>query len=223
MKSEHPWQNRIVTVILEGGGRLEGLLCEMGEDVLSMFILPSQRHGYIPLVQVKELSVSTVPVPEGSPIVVDHPYRTPSERMSYRKILLASKGSFSEIKLSSHRQLHGYLAGVMNDFLIFCVPMKGAVLVPLGSLRCLSPYPPGLAPYRLTPEQFPLRPLSLGLARSFSQQLAKLQGEFIVAGRGELPDLSGVLAAVDGQLVTLTDASGSSVCLHFSAIEALHL
>ncbi|ASS68935.2 MULTISPECIES: hypothetical protein [unclassified Paenibacillus] len=223
MKSEHPWQNRFVTVILEGGGRLEGLLCEMGEDMLSMFILPSRRYGYIPLVQVKELSLSPVPAPEGSPIAEDHPYRTPSERMTYRKILLASKGSFSEIKLSSNRQLHGYLAGVMNDFLIFCAPMNGAVLVPLGSLRCLSPYPSGLAPYHLTPEQFPLRPLSLGLARSFSQQLAKLQGEFIVAGRGELPDLSGVLASIDGQLVTLTDASGSSVCLHFSAIEALHL
>ena len=154
--------------------------------------------------------------------VAPHPYHEPSEKLTYRKALHASKGSFSEIRLSSSRSLHGYLAGIMNDFLIFCSPLHGAVLIPLQHLSYLSPYPSGLAPYKLTPEQFPLRPLSLGLSRSFSQQLAKLEGEFIVAARGECPDAAGLLVSAAGPLAELTDADGSPVLLHVSAIEALY-
>ncbi|QGG55501.1 hypothetical protein [Paenibacillus sp. B01] len=141
----------------------------------------------------------------------------------YRAMLLEAKGTFAEVRLSARQALHGYLAGVMNDFALFCTPLHGAVLLPLQHVQALSPYPAGLAPYRLEPEQFPIRPLSLGLSRHFEQQLERLEGEMTVLCRGFLPDVAGVLGPVRDGFVPVTEADGGRLLLPVSALRAVFL
>ncbi|SDS13164.1 hypothetical protein SAMN05444162_0804 [Paenibacillaceae bacterium GAS479] len=210
------WLHRRVKIQLEGW-ETEGILKVWHRDLLVLIDEGSRREVFIPLHQVKDMGMLAPAESIGLTETAATAYS------GYRSALMAAKGVFSEARLSASHVLHGYLAGLMNDFVIFCTPLHGAVLIPFQHLQALSLYSPGMSPYRLSPEQFPLRPLSLGLARQFEQQLIRLEGEVAVICRGVLPDVAGVLGHVEEGFVFMTGADGQQLMLPLSAIHALFI
>ncbi|MOA22886.1 hypothetical protein D3C78_1434800 [compost metagenome] len=177
---------------------------------------------YVPLIHLLQLRVSSkeeevIIVPEQQHI---EPYNNP---ISYRKMLMNVKGMFSEVYISGNQSLHGYVSTVMNDFFVFYSPVYHTVIISLHHLKYLIPYNPDATPYSLTPEQFPLKPSPLTLARTFDQQLRKLIGELVVLDLGENPNKTGILKTVDKSMLELANASGKAVYLHFDHVKTVHI
>ncbi|QJC51360.1 hypothetical protein HGI30_07235 [Paenibacillus albicereus] len=226
----------MTTVQLEDGA-IEAVVRARRRDLLVADDPLRSRRIYIPLHQVKGFKGSFAAEPDGAhERDGESAERTigsePRDEAGigatvlptgYRAMLLEAKGTFAELRLSARHVLHGYLAGVMNDFALFCTPLHGAVLLPLEHVQALSPYPAGLSPYRLKPEQFPIRPLSLGLSRHFEQQLERLEGEMTVLCRGGYPDVAGVLGPVKDGFVPITEADGGKLLLPVRALKAVFL
>ncbi|OXM17169.1 hypothetical protein [Paenibacillus herberti] len=243
MSVKNVWLHRRIKIQLEGW-ETEGILKAWHKDLLVLDDEVRGREVFIPLHQVKDIqmlepteigaetdaagvggkesSSNSEGSNKGSGLESSASHRGKSFS-GYRPALMAAKGVFSEARLSASHVLHGYLAGLMTDFVIFCTPLHGAVLIPLQHLQALSLYSPGMSPYGLSPEQFPLRPLSLGLARQFEQQLIRLEGEMAVICRGALPDVAGVLGHVEEGFVFMTGADGQQLMLPLSAIHALFI
>jgi len=221
MKQQHPLMNRIVELDVSGKPiALRGKLIDMGQDIL--VIHNGQQFVYVPIIHLQQLRAATSP----ETITIDVP-ETPFEQandpISYRKMLMNAKGMFSELYITGNQSIHGYLTSVMNDFFVFYSPVYHSVIVSLTHLKYLIPYNPNVTPYTLTPEQFPLKPSPLTLARTYDQQLRKLIGEFVILDLGENPNKIGVLKGVDQNMVELANAGGNSVYVHLDHVKTIHL
>ncbi|MCM3746813.1 hypothetical protein M3223_05530 [Paenibacillus pasadenensis] len=224
LEAGNSWFGRSVMIQLDGW-EMEATVEARLKDMLVVRERAKGRIVYIPWHQVR--GVKAYPSADGAAMAsgsgLAEAHKAEIVPNGYRAMLQGVKGSYSEVRLSRLHVLHGYLAGVMNDFSIFCTPLHGAVLIPMHHLQALSPYFPGTAPYRLGQEQFPLRPLTLGLARNFEQQLERLEGEMAVICRGGLPDCSGVVGPSKDGMMTMTEADGQEILLPVSAIHALFI
>ncbi|WP_419872056.1 DUF2642 domain-containing protein [Candidatus Pristimantibacillus sp. PTI5] len=220
MKNRHPLLDHQVELEISGKvAPIRGKLIEFGQDILVLH--NGTRFLYIPLIHLQQLRVSTQEEEKyDAPEMPFEPYNDP---VSYRKILMNAKGMFSEIYITGNQSIHGYLTTVMNDFFVFYSPVYHTVIVSLQHMKYLIPYHPNLTPYTLTPEQFPLRPSPLTLARTFDQQLRKLIGEFVVLDLGENSNKIGVLKSVDQNMIELANASGNAVFLHFDHVKTVHI
>lgn len=221
MKMQHPLINQIVDLDVSGKPTaLRGKLVDMGQDIL--VIHNGQQFVYVPIIHLQQLRAAATT----ENIVIDVP-ETPFEQandpISYRKTLMNAKGMFSELYITGNQSIHGYLTSVMNDFFVFYSPVYHSVIVSLTHLKSLIPYNPNVTPYTLTPEQFPLKPSPLTLARTFDQQLRKLIGEFVILDLGENPNKIGVLKGLEQNMVELATAGGSSVYLHLDHVKTIHL
>ncbi|MFC4777002.1 DUF2642 domain-containing protein [Paenibacillus sp. GCM10023252] len=220
MKTRHPLLNRQVELEISGKFTpLRGKLIEFGQDILVLH--NGSQFLYIPLIHLQQLRLSMNE--EEDYIVPELPFEPYNEPISYRKILMNAKGMFSEIYITGNQSIHGYLTTVMNDFFVFYSPVYHSVIISLQHLKYLIPYSPNVTPYALTPEQFPLKPSPLTLARTFDAQLRKLVGEFVVLDLGENSNKIGVLKSVDQSMIELANASSSSVFLHFDHVKTVHL
>ncbi|MBD3920102.1 DUF2642 domain-containing protein [Paenibacillus sp. PR3] len=223
MKQQHPLMNSLIDLDISGkSSTLRGKLVDMGQDIL--VIHNGQQFVYVPIIHLQQMrpanmqdaSSMTIDVPET-------PFEQANDAISYRKTLMNAKGMFSELYITGNQSIHGYLTSVMNDFFVFYSPVYHSVIVSLTHLKYLIPYSPNVTPYTLTPEQFPLKPSPLTLARTFDQQLRKLVGEFVILDLGENPNKIGVLKNVDQNMVELATAGGNSVYLHLDHVKTIHL
>ncbi|EFM11626.1 conserved hypothetical protein [Paenibacillus curdlanolyticus YK9] len=220
-KQQHPLMNCYVDLEVSGKAiPLRGKLVDMGQDIL--VIHNGQQFVYVPIIHLQQLravtSQETIEI-----VVPETPFEHPNDPISYRKILMNAKGMFSELYITGNQSIHGYLTSVMNDFFVFYSPVYHSVIVSLTHLKYLIPYNPNATPYTLTPEQFPLKPSPLTLARTFDQQLRKLVGEFVILDLGENSNKIGVLKGLDQNMVELATAGGNSVYLHLDHVKTVHL
>ncbi|GFN30915.1 DUF2642 domain-containing protein [Paenibacillus xylaniclasticus] len=221
MKHTHPLMNRYVDLDISGKAiPLRGKLIDMGQDIL--VIHNGQQFVYVPIIhlqQMREVSKQESILIE----VPEIPIEQPNDPISYRKMLMNAKGMFSELYITGNQSIHGYLTSVMNDYFVFYSPVYHSVVISLTHLKYLIPYNPNVTPYTLTPEQFPLKPSPLTLARTFDQQLRKLIGQFVILDLGENPNKIGVLKSVEQNMVELANAGGTPVFLHLDHVKTVHL
>ncbi|XEC97710.1 DUF2642 domain-containing protein [Paenibacillus tarimensis] len=209
-------------VMIEISGKtapIRGKIIDIGQDI--MVIHNGIQFLYIPLLHIQQLRYDTGS--EEQYMIPEMPFEHQNEPISYRKVLLNAKGMFAEIYITGNQSIHGYLTSVMNDFFVFYSPVYHTVMISLQHLKYLIPYSPNVTPYTLTPEQFPIKPSPITMARTFDQHLRKLVGEFVIFDLGENPNKIGVLKRVDQNIIELAAADGSPVFIHYDHIKTVHL
>ncbi len=220
MKNRHPLLDHYVELDISGKAvPIRGKLIDLGQDILVLH--NGTQFLYVPLIHLQQLRLS---VRENQDVdAPEIPFEPQNDPISYRKVLMNAKGMFSELYIAGNQSIHGYLTSVMNDFFVFYSPVYHSVIVSLSHLKYLIPYNPNVTPYTLTPEQFPLKPSPITLARTFDQQLRKLIGEFVILDLGENPNKIGVLKSIDQNMIELSTAGGNAVYLHFDHVKTVHL
>ena len=221
--SDHSWVGKSVELSIKNVERpLRGQLLQWGTDLLVLYQSSTSRFYYVPLVGVIQLRL-TQELDEAALLNIEQPLVTAGEQATYRKALMGARGKYAELKISENQSLYGYLSGIMNDYFVFCSPTYPIILIPLVHLKYMSPIPADRVPYNLTLEQFPLRPVSIGMARTFSQQLLKWSGEFVKLEIDEGTISFGLLAQVDNQQITLQDAYGQPVIISIHSIRSVSI
>jgi hypothetical protein len=220
MNSLHSLIGQQVELLISGKKLpINGKLIDQGGDLL--VVRTVEKFLYIPLLHLQQLTLSKdleeEPMTESEP-----PFETQSD-ISYRKTLMNAKGIFSEIYITGNQSLHGYVTSIMNDFFVFYSPVFHSVYIPLQHLKYMVPYSPNVTPYSLTQEKFPLTPAAITLARTFDQQVKKLEGQFVVFDLGEHPNKIGQLKSLQNHLIELVAAEGDTVFLHLEHVKTVHL
>jgi len=197
---------------------LKGHLIDVGSDIIVLY--DGLKYMYLPLVHLQGLT--ECPSNENDFGEAADYDREPIAELSYRKVLLNARGKFLELFVTGNQTVHGYITSIMNDFFLFHSPTYKSLYISMNHLKWLSPYDSGATPYSLEREKFPAVPAASSLARTFEQQLRKMEGEFIVLDQGDLPKKNGLLKSVKDGLIELTTADGASNFLHIDHVKSFH-
>jgi hypothetical protein len=202
------------------GSRLpvKGTLIDLGTDVLVLH--NGLQFLYVPLVHLQQLTRCPAGETDFGP--PPEPPLDGAAELSYRKVLLNSKGMFSELYITGIQSVHGYVTSIMNDFFVFYSPMYRSLYVSMRHLKMLIPYDNHTTPYTLEHGKFPVNPSPASLARTFDQQLRKFDGEFVILDLGEHPGKIGLLKAVRNNLIELVTADGASTFMHLDHVKTIH-
>ena len=209
-----------VTVKLSGDQIFEGILTDLGQDVLVIF--NGMKYYYIPWMHVHMLYLSQI-LKEKIDDPIEPSIGEELESISYRKILLNAKGIFSEIYVTGNISFHGYIISVLSDYLVFYSPVFKTMYISLSHLKWITPYNHRVIPYNLTNESLPVNPSHTSLHRSFENQLRKEEGKLVVFDGGSDPMKIGLVNKVENNIITLFVASGEIVHLKLSHIKSVHL
>ncbi|WP_282936449.1 DUF2642 domain-containing protein [Paenibacillus sp. RC67] len=200
---------------------IRGKLINLGGDILVLY--NGQQFLYVPLLHLQQLTLCDESKEDAFITVpTDLPFEDQKD-ISFRKILMNAKGVFTEIYTSGNQSLHGYVTSIMNDYFVFYSPVYHIVYIPMQHMKYIIPYDPNVTPYSLTQEKFPLSPSTITLARTFDQQLKKLEGQFVVLDIGENPNKIGQLKSLQNNLIELVAAGGETLFLHMDHIKTVHL
>ncbi|WP_238357877.1 DUF2642 domain-containing protein [Cohnella zeiphila] len=197
---------------------LKGNLIDIGSDVIVLH--NGTKYMYVPLIHLQFLT--RCPSNETDFDMSAEPEPDPIAELSYRKVLSNARGKFLELFLSGHQPAHGYITSIMNDFFLFHSPLYKDLYISMNHLKVLMPYDPGMTPYALKRENFPVMPATSSLARTFEQQLRKMEGQFVVLDLGDSPRKNGVLKSVRDGLIEMVTADGSNAFLHIDHVKSLH-
>lgn len=191
------------TVELEISGNIErvGVLIDFGQDVVVIY--DGVDYVYIPSVHLQNIRL----VSNVSQISEPAYERTDLENdLSYRKILNESKGMFVKIFVAGNQSIHGYVTNVLTDYFVFFSPVHKTLWVPLFHLKWLIPYPENQTPYTLSKDTFPVTPSTLKMARTFEEQLKKMEGKIVVFDLGSNPEKIGLLKSIQNHMAELITA-----------------
>ena len=207
MASFKNFLNKQVTIEISGNSNVDGILIEVGNDLLVVF--NGENFLYIPLLHIHNLSESIL---EESYGVVPSLQELEHEKdeLSLRKVLTAAKGIFVEISLSNNRSFHGFITTIMNNYFVFYSPIYKIMYISLQHLKWLTPYLTEKAPYMLSKNLLPVNPSNIPLARTLDVQLNKLIGELVVMNSGEHYEYIGKLSSIDSNFIELTTSRGES-------------
>ncbi|MNK03145.1 hypothetical protein D3C87_209780 [compost metagenome] len=212
------WLNQIVELELSGcNERILGELIDMGSDILVLF--SESKFIYIPIHHLQNMNLSLT-----DPQLNDSSGNPSPEQdqISYRKMLMNSRGMFTEVSIGNKRSIHGYLTGIMNDYFVFFSPIYGSVYVSINHVKYLIPYPPNQTPYDLSQDHFPVQPAALPVPRTLDRQIKKLEGKLIIVNLGEKPCHAGLLKIFENNILEMIDASGNTTIIHSDHIMTIH-
>ncbi|WP_409343500.1 DUF2642 domain-containing protein [Paenibacillus sp. MBLB4367] len=208
-----------IDVNISGKGVITGLLIDLGSDI--MVIHDGFHYLYIPLVHIQSVKLSTTDLTISE--LPEQPIENHAEPISYRKMLVNAKGLFLEIYTSGGHSIHGYLTGIMNDYFVFYSPVYHTVFISMNHLKYLIPYQQDMTPYSLNQEYFPVKPSNITLARTFEQQIKKLEGKFVVLDMDEHPRKIGLLKSFEDLQLELVTANGETFYWNMHHIKTVHL
>jgi small nuclear ribonucleoprotein (snRNP)-like protein len=207
MASFKRFLNNQVTIEISGNSTVEGILIEVGNDLLVVF--NGENFLYIPLMHIQNLCESDYEESYGAvPSLQELEHE--KEELSLRKVLTAAKGIFVEINLSNNRSFHGYITTIMNNYFVFYSPIYKVMYISLQHLKWLIPYLTEKTPYLLNNNLLPVNPSNIPLARTLDVQLNKLIGELVVINGGERNEYIGKLSSIDSHFIELTTTRGES-------------
>ncbi len=197
-----------------------GELVDLGSDIIVIF--SETRYVYVPIHHLQHMKLAQDgegedSSPGDSEPLVDH------NHISYRKMLMNSRGIFTEISLGGPSPLHGYVTSIMNDYFIFFSPLYHSVYIPLHHVKSICPLPPTMTPYYLSQHLIQVQQPAVSLSRTLDQQLEKFQNELVIFDLGESPLKAGLLKKVDNRIIELVEAGGSTILLHCDHIKSIHL
>lgn len=218
MKLFQSFLNENIEVELSGKYNQRGILLDIGSDLIVLF--NGEEYIYIPLVHVQNLSKLTQ-----DDIIVDSQTVSPIEKedtLSVRSILTNSKGMFSEIQISGHQSVHGYVTTILSDYFAFYSPVYKTMFIPINHLKWLIPYHSSQTPYSLKNIMLPLNPSSMTFSRSFELQLQKLVGQVVIFDLGAASNRIGQLKSVNRNFIELVTAKEEIVLINYQHIKSVH-
>lgn len=209
-----------ITLDISGGKILQGILIEIGSDILVFF--NGKDYLYIPLMHIQNISMADESETDNISSPVEAPQIDYEQEISLRKILTSAKGMFVEIYVTSNQPLHGYITSIMNNYFVFYSPVYKTMLISLNHLKWLIPYTYNRSPYSLANKDLPLKPVPFPLARSFDIQMEKHIGELVIFNIGNTPHVIGKLNAVQNNLIELITSREEFIYLNLSHIKTVH-
>lgn len=210
-----------VRLELSGNILFTGKLIDYGPDIL--VIHSGRDYFYIPLSHVHYLTRSLEENEEHDQQEESVPLDLLGDSISYRKMLVHAKGIFVEIFVSGNQSIHGYITGIMNDYIEFYSPVFKTLYISMYHIKFLIPNLTNRTPYSLSKEHYPVQPSKLTLARTFEQQVNKMVGKFVVLDLLQNPNKIGLLRSMEQQLLELTTANGEHYYWSFKHIKTIHL
>ena len=212
-----------VEIEISGGSFHKGMLIDTGLDIVVIYAGRTDKFLYIPFVHIQRLKEITM-------MDEDTTYEAPTvkpleteEAISYRKILMAAKGMFTQVYVTGNKSIHGYLTSIMNDYFIFHSPAYKTMYISMNHVKWLIPYPPQTTPYSLDNEKFHLIPPPSSLARSFEEQLKKFENQLVILDGGDNPEKIGLLKKARNNKATLITAEGETVFWNLEHIKSIQL
>ncbi|WP_010283762.1 hypothetical protein [Bacillus timonensis] len=210
-----------IEVELSGGIFHKGVLIDCGLDILVIY--SNYSFLYIPFTHVQKLKETSF---EDNDLSNSPPSEKPIETdvVSYRKALTVAKGMHVQIYVTGKKAIHGTLGSIMNDYFVFHSPVYKTMYIPLNHIKWLIPYPANKTPYSLDKDSPSLAPeLSIPVARSFTEQLKKLENKLVMIDVGEHSDKIGVLQKFRNNKITLISADGERIYRNVEHIKTIHL
>ncbi|WP_088013847.1 DUF2642 domain-containing protein [Gottfriedia acidiceleris] len=209
-----------VSVKLSGDVVFEGILTDLGQDILVLF--NGIKYYYIPWMHI-HMVYQKIDLIEKIKNPLEPSISQEMETISYRKILLNAKGIFSEIYVTGNITFHGYIMNVLSDYLVFYSPVFHTMYISLSHLKWITPYNHKVIPYNLNDESLAVHPSTTPLNRSLESQLKKEIGKLVIFDGGTDPMKIGLLNKVENNQLELSIASGQSVYLKLGHIKSVHL
>lgn len=211
------------TVEIKISGLVErvGVLIDYGLDVV--VIHDGVDFVYIPSVHIQKMRpventiYMSVPSTEGIDL---------ENNISYRNVLMESKGMFVQIFVTGNQSIHGYITSLLTDYFVFFSPVHKTLFVPLFHLKWLTPYPENKTPYTLQKEYLPVNPTTYKLARTFEEQVKKMEGKIVVFDLGNDPQKIGLLKSIQNNMVELITADNQPLYWninHLKMIQCLEM
>jgi hypothetical protein len=198
---------KVVELELSGNAIRVGMLIDYGRDLLVIY--DKVHYVYIPFGHIQNIRLAKD---------TDEPGSEPAgqtleaeNELSYRKILIESKGMFVQLFVSGNQSIHGYVTSVMTDYFVFFSPVHQTLFIPMFHLKWLVPYPENQTPYTLKKEELPAHPTSIKLARTFEEQVGRMVGRIVVFDLGSDPDKIGLLKSVKNNVLELITADQKPV------------
>ncbi|WP_035446389.1 hypothetical protein [Bacillus sp. UNC41MFS5] len=211
-----------IEVEISGDVIHKGILIDAGLDIIVLYDGRTDSYLYIPFVHVQRLKETSLEEEYTS-------YNPPSEKpiesdvISFRKSLTIAKGLFVKIYVTGNKSIHGYIISIMNDYFVFHSPVYKTMFISMNHVKWLIPYPPNTIPYSLNKENLPLVPISTPLARSFDEQLKRLENQLVIIDGGEDTEKIGLLQKVRNNKLILITAEGETVCRNLEHIKTIQL
>lgn len=202
---------------------VKGILYDVGNDICVVY--NEKQFYYLPFLHVQSIKLAQYDQNdpnEGAP-PTSSPFDEQIVGLTFRKVLLNAKGIFLELYIIGHQSIYGYITSIMNDYFVFYSPVFHTLIIPLQHLKYLIPYNSNTTPYSLSQEHFLLNPSNLTLARSFDQQMKKLEGKLVVMDLGENTNKIGLIKQVVNNRIELITANEESVYVHMDHIKTVHM
>ncbi len=211
-----------IEVEISGGSFHKGILIDSGLDIVVLYEGRTNSFLYIPFVHIQRLK--EINIQEGD-TSYDPPSEKPiqSETISYRKILMNAKGMFVKVYVTGNKSIHGYLTSIMNDYFVFHSPAYKTMFISMNHVKWLIPYPPHTTPYSLDDQKLQLTPPPSSLARSFDEQLKKLENQLVILDGGDNSEKIGLIQKVRNNKATLITAEGETVYRNLEHIKTIQL
>lgn len=210
-----------VSIELSGRKELFGRLIDAGLDILVIY---NKEYFYIPFGHIQRIKTDTENFYDWEvDFQPEQPIHTNSDTISYRKILINSKGTFVSLYITGNKTIHGYITSVMNDYFVFYSPAYKVMYISMNHLKWLIPYSKNTSPYLLTNQSLPVNPTSISLARTFTEQCKKLENQMVILDNGDHPEKIGLLKKVYNTKMILINAEGETVYWNCQHIKTFHL
>lgn len=197
---------KVIQLEISNKINLLGLLIDYGLDVIVIF--DGIDYVYIPSGHIQNIRLvandTQISSPSNDNIDADND-------LSCRKILMESKGMFVQIFVAGNQSIHGYVTNVLSDYFCFFSPVHKTLFVPLFHLKWLIPYPENKTPYTLDKDNLPVNPSVIKLARTFEEQLKKMEGRIVVFDLGSNPEKIGLLKSIQNSMAELITADQKSL------------
>ncbi|QIZ08843.1 DUF2642 domain-containing protein [Priestia megaterium] len=214
-------RDKYIEVEISGGSFHRGILIDAGLDIVVIYDGRNNTFLYIPFVHIQKLKEILIQ----EETFYDPPSEKPitSDSISYRKILTSAKGLFVEVYVTGNKSIHGYLTSIMNDYFVFHSPAYKTMYISMNHVKWLIPYPPNTTPYSFENQNLPLKPVYPTLARSFEQQLKKLENQLIIIDGGYNEEKIGLLQKVQNNKMILITAKGEKLFRNLEHIKTIQL
>lgn len=208
-------------VQIEVSGKfISGVLVDYGSDIIIIF--NGQQFLYLPLNHLQYIKEVERHDPDLS-LPSEAPIDNNAEQISFRKVLNNAKGLFVEIFVNGNQSIHGYLTSILNDYFVFYSPVYKTIFISLNHVKWLIPYSPNLTPYSLSKQHLPVNPTNISLARTFEQQLKKLEGALVVFDLGVTPNKIGLLQKLENNTIELIMSNGEQIYWNVEHLKSVHL
>ncbi|MEH7255591.1 DUF2642 domain-containing protein [Neobacillus niacini] len=211
-----------VDVELSGGNFHKGILLDSGLDIIVIYDGKNHSFLYIPFNHVQRLKETSL---EEEDLYNNPPAEKPIETdvISFRKALTVAKGLFTQIYVTGNKSIHGYLTSIMNDYFVFHSPVYKTMFISMNHVKWLIPYSANTTPYSLDKENLPLVPISTPLARSFDEQLKRMENQLVIIDGGDHTEKIGVLQKIRNNKITLITAEGERIYRNVEHLKTIQL